>query len=100
MLKLKLNAKFCISCGICMDVCPERAINMRIHNSSGVEGERLAYLALGPYRANELPPSGMMTFPWLANPPHCNGCMLCEKECPVCALTLQQIEEESAILLK
>lgn len=95
MFRFRLNAKLCISCGICMDVCPERAINMRIYNSPGVEGEQLAYMTLDSNRDSERPPVAMMTFPFLANPPLCDGCMICEKECPVSALTLQQIAEKN-----
>lgn len=93
MFSLKLNAKLCISCGICMDVCLQRAIDMRIDKSRNIEGELLSFLALHPDGDNKLPPAGMMTFPWLANPLLCNGCLLCEKECPVSALSLQQVAD-------
>ncbi|MGB9774102.1 MAG: ATP-binding protein [Bacteroidota bacterium] len=89
MFKLRLNAKHCISCGICMDVCSRRAIAMRINKSNNVEGEFLSYLLLHSDGEKELPPVEMMTFPYLAYPHLCDGCMRCVNECPVSALELQ-----------
>ena len=86
MFKLKLDGKRCVSCGICMDVCIPGAIHMRFEKSSSVEGELLSYIRSGDKR--ELPPEKMMTFPFLASPHRCDGCMACVKECPVSALEL------------
>ncbi|MBI3189732.1 MAG: 4Fe-4S dicluster domain-containing protein [Ignavibacteriales bacterium] len=89
MYKLKLNAKLCFSCGICMDVCLPRAIGMRTNKSSGVEGELLTYLHLHSNGEKELLPEKMMTFPYLENSRLCDGCNVCVDECPVSALEIQ-----------
>lgn len=36
-----------------------------------------------------------MTFPYMAHPHRCDGCMLCVNECPVLALELQSIQREA-----
>lgn len=46
MYKLRLNAKLCVSCGICMDVCRPRAIAMRVNGTQNVEGSVLSYVRL------------------------------------------------------
>jgi ferredoxin len=89
MFKLRLNAKQCISCGVCMDVCPPQAIEMRISKARRVEGERLSYLWLPGHGDEETLPEDMMTFPFLAHTHLCDGCMQCIQECPVMALEVQ-----------
>jgi NADPH-dependent glutamate synthase beta subunit-like oxidoreductase/Pyruvate/2-oxoacid:ferredoxin oxidoreductase delta subunit len=62
----------CITCGICMDVCPVEAIDMRRPARAGVEGA---------------PPD-----PWLMETPvqvgECVGCAICARECPVSVITI------------
>jgi NADPH-dependent glutamate synthase beta subunit-like oxidoreductase/Pyruvate/2-oxoacid:ferredoxin oxidoreductase delta subunit len=62
----------CLTCGICMDVCPVEALDMRRPQTTGVEGEP----------AN----------PWLMETPvqvgECIGCAVCVRECPVHVMTL------------
>lgn len=95
MFKLRLNARHCISCGICMDVCQPRAITMRTNKSASVEGEFLCYLKLRPDGDEELLTGEMMTFPYLARPHLCDGCMLCVEECPVMAIELRRNQHDS-----
>lgn len=89
MYQLRLNAKLCISCGICMDVCSPHVIRMRTNGLSGVEGDSLSYVILQLDGNHELPPQDMMTFPFLAFPDLCDGCGDCATECPVTALDLR-----------
>ncbi len=90
MFRLKLNAKNCISCGICMDVCTPRAIAMGINFSKSIEGKYSTNLYLSTKGNNEKLPEKMMTFPYLAHPQLCDGCANCVGECPVSALELQR----------
>ena len=89
MFRLKLNAKSCISCGICMDVCTPHAIAMGTSISKSVEGRNLTNLYLTTEDNVEKLPEQMMTFPYLAYPQLCDGCANCVNECPVTALELQ-----------
>lgn len=84
--RLKLDAKACISCGICMDLCPPRAIDMARSNRVGVEG---SVRLLGFLGAGEAPPAAGMTFPYLADPHRCDLCRICEEACPTGALVMQ-----------
>lgn len=74
MFELKLNARQCICCGICMDVCRPAAISMRLWRGRRVEGNLVATEA--------------MSFPYLAQPVRCDGCMECANQCPVSALSV------------
>ncbi len=89
MFRLKLNAKNCTSCGICMDVCIPYTIAMGTNFSKSVEGKNLTTLYLNTKNNAEKLPEQMMTFPYLAYPQRCNGCANCVNECPVTALELQ-----------
>lgn len=89
MYRLKLNAKECISCGICMDVCLAKAIQMRIDKGKTIEGNNLVYLELNGKANLELSPEQMMTFPFMANVEHCDGCMICVYECPTSAINIE-----------
>lgn len=88
MYRLKLNAKDCISCGICMDVCLSKAIDMRIHRGKTIEGNYLLFLEFNGKTNKELLPEKMITFPFLKNSKLCNGCMICVKECPTSAIEI------------
>ena len=87
MFKLRLNARQCISCGICMDVCYPRAIDMRLSMPEPVEGRVLTYVHLSDDEDSPVP---MMTFPFMALPSACDGCGECVRECPVNALELTE----------
>jgi ferredoxin len=89
MFSLKLLAKGCISCGICMDVCDTKAIVMRTTWPKSPEGKVLTYRLLHPQDQEELSPVPMMTFPYLAHPELCDGCGMCVDQCPVNSLVLE-----------
>ena len=97
MYKLKLSSKDCISCGICMDVCQPKAIDMRIHRGKTIEGVNLTYIEFdGSYNTDSVTEQ-MMTFPFMQNAGYCNGCMDCVNECPVHAI---EILRDSDIVLE
>ena len=101
MYKLKLG-KGCISCGICMDICPPQAIDMRIHFGHTIEGRGLTYLDLNGFSNSDRAPMPMMTFPFMAHPDLCDGCTICVRECLTNAMIIissdgnnEQFEEEA-----
>ena len=96
MYSLKLNAKECISCGICSDVCILKLIDMRVHKGKTIEGERLLYLELDRYLTLEKLPEKMMTFPFMANAERCDACMICVNECPTSAVRIENYDEFNA----
>jgi ferredoxin len=63
MFKLKLNGKLCLSCGICMDVCRSKAIDMRTNVLSRIEGDPLSYVLFHSHFNGEKLPEEMITFP-------------------------------------
>ena len=74
----------CINCGICMDVCPVRALDMTRKQQDGPEGSF--------FRGTADPE----TFAWMMETPvqvdHCNGCTICVRECPTEAITIHAVE--------
>lgn len=89
MVSLKLDSRLCISCGICRDVCRPGAIALRDSQGASVEGKRLSFLLLDSPANRERPSGPMGTFPYLADPPACNGCLDCVRECPVAAIEIR-----------
>lgn len=89
MYKLILDAKECVSCGICFDVCRPCALNMRMYKGSALEGYHLIHVELNNNYNKEQSPAKMMTFPFLELPELCNGCSECVNECPTSAIGIQ-----------
>jgi Pyruvate/2-oxoacid:ferredoxin oxidoreductase delta subunit len=87
MYKFLLNTKECISCAICVDLCPHIALSMRIYTGKTIEGfHQIAsseFDSLEPYDAEKL------SFPFLTDNNLCDGCMICVKECPVVAIIIE-----------
>lgn len=88
MYKLRLNAKQCISCGICADLCPLQALSMRSQETDGVEGSWRGGRVLADQWGDPVPAARKETFPLLRASALCDGCQLCVRECPVAALTV------------
>lgn len=89
--RLVLNGRLCISCGICMDLCPTRAIAMRFDGPARtIEGAIHSHGVRLRSGSREVPANDQMTYPYLGNPSLCNACRVCIQQCPVSALTLMQ----------
>ncbi len=79
--RIDVDLSNCLTCGICMDVCPVQAMDMRRPTRAGVEGQP----------AN----------PWLMETPvqvgECIGCGICIRECPVEVMTLASVAGRTAL---
>jgi len=77
--QIEIDARNCINCGICMDVCPVEAMDMSRPSRAGIEA--------GP---------GEGPIPWLMERPvqvgECVGCSICIRECPVAVMTLKTVD--------
>ncbi|GAC1350428.1 MAG: hypothetical protein NVSMB27_32870 [Ktedonobacteraceae bacterium] len=83
--RFQVNQQTCINCGICMDLCPVRCLDMS--RPSG-EGE------IGQARERQSPIPGMWADrPWMMLAPvqvaQCVGCQVCVLECPTNAITIE-----------
>jgi Pyruvate/2-oxoacid:ferredoxin oxidoreductase delta subunit len=79
----------CINCGICMDVCPIRTLDMTRARGFGPEATF----------ARDLP-GGIPVQDWMMIVPvqvdHCNGCTICVRECPTEAISIRAVTEPPA----
>ncbi len=88
--RFQVNQHTCINCGICMDLCPVRCLDMT--RPSG-EGERAqAGELLTPIPGDSAARSWMMLAPVQVAP--CIGCQVCAQECPTNAITIQSSVQE------
>jgi NADPH-dependent glutamate synthase beta subunit-like oxidoreductase/NAD-dependent dihydropyrimidine dehydrogenase PreA subunit len=82
--RFQVNEQRCINCGICVDLCPVRCLDM---TRPGSEGE--------PALASELRspvPTDFTTRDWMMLAPvqvdACLGCQICVQECPTNAIEI------------
>lgn len=80
-----VNRSTCINCGICMDLCPVRCLDMTRPTDDGELG--LAQDRLSPIPGDNPNRPWMMLSPVQTSP--CIGCQICAHECPTNAITIQ-----------
>jgi ferredoxin len=82
----------CINCGICMDLCPIRALDMTRTSHEGPEST---------FARGDADPE---SFNWMMETPvqvdHCNGCTICVRECPTEAITIHAVGERPVVALR
>jgi Pyruvate/2-oxoacid:ferredoxin oxidoreductase delta subunit len=79
----------CINCGICMDVCPIRTLDMTRSRGSGAEASFTRGQVEAPVHA------WMMAVPVQVD--HCNGCTICVRECPTEAISVAAVVQRPAL---
>jgi ferredoxin len=87
---VKVDEATCINCGICMDVCPIRTLDMTRAEGFGPEATFV--------RSNA---DAAPKYPWMMTVPvqvtHCNGCTICVRECPTEAISIRHVPERPAV---
>lgn len=83
-----IDDRTCINCGICMDVCPQRSLDMTRALTAGAEASFARGRESGPGHA------WMMALP--IQVAHCNGCTICVRECPTEAISIRNVTERPA----
>ncbi len=84
--RIDIDRSGCITCGVCMDVCPVEALDMSRPELPGIE------TGPGP---------GARSLPWMMERPlqvgECIGCGICIRECPPNVMTLATVEGAVAL---
>src|SRR6516162_165763 len=78
--RFQVNQETCINCGICMDLCPVRCLDMT--RPQGLAGAPQSPIPFGAADGPEL----MATPVQIAT---CVGCQVCAQECPTQAITIE-----------
>lgn len=90
--KFEVNQQTCINCGICMDLCPVRCLDMTRPSGEGEIG--LLQERFSPIPGDSAARSWMMLAPVQVAP--CIGCQVCVQECPTNAIHIESSVQELA----
>jgi NADPH-dependent glutamate synthase beta subunit-like oxidoreductase/NAD-dependent dihydropyrimidine dehydrogenase PreA subunit len=82
--QFEVNQQTCINCGICMDLCPVRCLDMSRPSGEGERGSPEELFS--PIPGDSAIRSWMMLAPVQVAP--CIGCQVCVQECPTNAIRI------------
>jgi NADPH-dependent glutamate synthase beta subunit-like oxidoreductase/NAD-dependent dihydropyrimidine dehydrogenase PreA subunit len=88
--RFQVNQLTCINCGICMDLCPVRCLDMTRPSGEGELGQGDELLT--PIPGDSAARSWMMLTP--VQVAQCIGCQVCAQECPTNAITIESSVKE------
>ncbi|HKV02056.1 MAG TPA: FAD-dependent oxidoreductase [Ktedonobacteraceae bacterium] len=88
--RFEVNQQTCINCGICMDLCPVRCLDMTRPSGDGERAQ--ANELLTPIPGDAAGQSYMMLTP--VQVAQCVGCQVCAQECPTNAITIESSVQE------
>src|SRR5262245_33575230 len=86
--RFQVNHRTCINCGICMDLCPVRCLDMTRPSGEGERADDATLLSPIPGEGADRP--WMMLVP--VQVAACIGCQVCVQECPTNAITIGRSE--------
>src|SRR6266567_1648603 len=88
--RFQVNRQTCINCGICMDLCPVRCLDMTRPSGEGEIG--------GEHDIQSPIPGDFAKRAWMMLVPvqvaQCVGCQVCVQECPTNAITIESSVKE------
>src|SRR5579863_867432 len=90
--QFEVNQETCINCGICMDLCPVRCLDMSRPSGEGERGKPQELFS--PIPGDSAIRSWMMLAPVQVAP--CIGCQVCVQECPTNAIRIESSVAELA----
>src|SRR5579859_3002691 len=88
--RFQVNQTACINCGICMDLCPVRCLDMSRPAGEGEIGGETERLS--PIPGDSAQRAWMMLVPVQVS--QCVGCQVCAQECPTNAITIESSIKE------
>jgi NADPH-dependent glutamate synthase beta subunit-like oxidoreductase/NAD-dependent dihydropyrimidine dehydrogenase PreA subunit len=88
--RFQVNQTTCINCGICMDLCPVRCLDMSRPAGEGEIGSEVERLS--PIPGDWAQRAWMMLVPVQVT--QCVGCQVCAQECPTNAITIESSVKE------
>src|SRR5258708_21933338 len=88
--RFQVNRQTCINCGICMDLCPVRCLDMTRPSGEGEMG--------GEHDMQSPIPGDFANRAWMMLVPvqvaQCVGCQVCVQECPTNAISIESSVKE------
>ena len=88
--RFQVNRQTCINCGICMDLCPVRCLDMTRPSGAGEIGGE--HEMQSPIPGNFAQRAWMMLVP--VQVAQCVGCQVCVQECPTNAISIASSVKE------